>query len=124
MDDTTQITLGGEPETTLINVEEHDKTGVVKVGRSTQFGNPYKLKKDGGNYTREESVQEYKRWFCNRIQTDEDFREEIESLRGEKIGCYCVLTPKTSTERPLDQCHGEVILAHLNGNLSCDDADN
>jgi len=56
MDDTTQITLGGEPETTLINVEEHDKTGVVKVGRSTQFGNPYKLKKDGGNYTREESV--------------------------------------------------------------------
>jgi len=32
MDDTTQITLGGEPETTLINVEEHDKTGVVKVG--------------------------------------------------------------------------------------------
>jgi hypothetical protein len=78
------------------------KQGVTKIDRTTRFGNPFRLEKDGGDYTREESVVAYQNWFYEKLQDDE-FREAVEELRGETLGCWC--KPKA--------CHGDVILHYL-----------
>ena len=83
------------------------RKGVRVIDRDTRFGNPFRLKEDGGDYTREESVVRYETWFKNEIQTDDDFRAAVEELRGETLGCWCKPKP----------CHGDVILAYLRGNL-------
>lgn len=105
--DDTQMTLGGNEVTELVNVLKHGRDGVRMIGRSTQFGNPFRMKKDGGDYTRDGCVAAYREWFCEKIDSDEEFRTAVEELRGETLGCYC--SPKA--------CHGDVILAHLRGNL-------
>ncbi len=109
-----QSTLTGEPKTELVNVSRHGKEGVRMVDRNTQFGNPFRLENHGGDYTREESVAQYEKWFKNKIQSDPEFREAVEDLRGETLGCWC--KPKA--------CHGDVILGYLRGNLEVElDAD-
>jgi hypothetical protein len=102
-----QSTLTGEPKTELVNVSRHDKDDVCMIDRGTRFGNPFRLKEDGGDYTRQESVEEYEEWFINKISSDDEFREAVEELRGETLGCWC--KPKA--------CHGDVILSYLRGNL-------
>ena len=102
-----QSTLTGEPKTELVNVSRYGMEGVQMIDRDTRFGNPFRLEEDGGDYTREESVAQYEKWFKKKIQTDPDFREAVEDLRGETLGCWC--KPKA--------CHGDVILAYLRGNL-------
>lgn len=102
-----QSTLTGEPKTELVNVSRHGKEGVRMIDRTTRFGNPFRLKEDGGEYTREESIAQYESWFVEKIQSDEDFRKAVEELRGETLGCWCKPKP----------CHGDVILAYLRGNL-------
>ncbi|WP_394326259.1 DUF4326 domain-containing protein [Haloferax profundi] len=77
------------------------------IDRDTRFGNPFRLKKDGGKYTREESVERYEQWFKRKVRSDTDFRAAVEELRGETLGCWC--KPKA--------CHGDVVLAYLRGNL-------
>lgn len=102
-----QSTLGGDPKTELVNVKRHGRDGVRMIDRSTIFGNPFRLDEDGGEYTREESVEQYEEWFMDKITSDDEFREAVEELRGETLGCYC--KPKA--------CHGDVILAYLRGQL-------
>jgi hypothetical protein len=91
------------PMTELVNLSKYDGDDVVKIDRSTRFGNPYRLKKDGGDYTRHESVERYREWFYNRIENDPDFKQAVEDLEGETLACWC--TPKA--------CHGDVIVAYL-----------
>jgi hypothetical protein len=105
-----QSTLTGEPKTELVNVERYGKEGVCMIDRDTQFGNPYRLKKDGGEYTREESVREYEKWFKNKMKNDPDFKNAVDELRGKTLGCWC--KPK--------KCHGDIILAYLRGDLQID----
>lgn len=105
-----QSTLTGEPKTELVNVSRHGRDGVRMIDRDTKFGNPFRLKEDGGDYTRKESVEEYREWFTNKIQNDEYFRRSVEDLRGKTLGCWC---------KPKD-CHGDIILAYLRGNLQID----
>lgn len=102
-----QSTLTGEPQTELVNVRQYGKEDVRMIDRDTQFGNPFRLEEDGGDYSREGSVAKYEEWFKKKIRTDPDFREAVENLRGETLGCWC--KPKS--------CHGDVILAYLRGNL-------
>ena len=102
-----QSTLTGDPKTELVNVSRHGKEGVCMIDRDTEFGNPFRLKKDGGDYTREESVEAYREWFTEKVQSDPEFQESVDSLRGETLGCWC--KPK--------QCHGDVILDYLRGNM-------
>lgn len=102
-----QSTLTGQPKTELVNVSRYGKEGVQMIDRDTQFGNPFRLEKDGGDYTRKESVNRYETWFKKKIQTEPDFYEEVKKLQGETLGCWC--KPKA--------CHGDVILAYLRGNL-------
>lgn len=89
--------------TELVNLHEHDRDGVTLIDRSTKFGNPYRIKQDGGDYTRHESVEKYREWFYNKIENDPDFKQAVEDLEGETLGCWC--TPKA--------CHGDVIVAYL-----------
>jgi len=98
-----QTTLTDDDITHLVNVKKHGREGVTMIGRSTRFGNPFKMKKDGGDYTRKGCVEAYREWFAEKIESDDDFREAVESLRGETLGCYC--KPKA--------CHGDVIIEYL-----------
>lgn len=102
-----QMTLTGEVKTDLVNVSNHGRTGVRMIGRSTQFGNPFLMEKDGGNYSREGCVEAYREWFKDKIRTDPEFQQDVEELRGETLGCYC--KPKA--------CHGDVILEYLRGEM-------
>lgn len=111
-----QTTLTGDfesdPEfkTEVVNVSDYGREGVRMIDRSTQFGNPFRLQKDGGEYTREGSVERYREYFINKIESDPEFREAVEELRGEKLGCWC--KPKA--------CHGDVIRDYLRGHLDVD----
>lgn len=90
-------------ETRLVNLNRAQDECTRRIDRSTRFGNPFRLEKDGGEYTREESIRHYRLWFAHRIGTDPAFRAAVEELRGEVLGCWC---------KP-NACHGDVILEYL-----------
>lgn len=102
-----QSTLTGEPTTELVNISRHGKEGVRMIDRDTRFGNPFRLEEDGGEYTREESVEAYREWFQDKIESDPKFRDAVENLRGKTLGCWCKPKP----------CHGDVILEYLRGRM-------
>lgn len=111
-----QQTLGGEPVTQIVNKRRTDSY-TVDIGRSNHgqndmsntpvgepgwLGNPYSAEK----YGRERCIVLFRGDFYNRLEDDREFREAVEELRGETLGCYC--KPKA--------CHGDVIVAYLNEN--------
>lgn len=102
---TYQTTLMGEPTTDLVNMSSHGRAGATPIDRSTRFGNPFRMKKDGGDYSREGCVEAYREWFHDKIENDPEFRAAVEELRGETLGCWC--SPQA--------CHGDVILDYLRG---------
>lgn len=97
--------------TQLVNIYDHGRSNSRPIDRSSRLGNPFKLEKDGGDYTRKGSVEAYAEWFHDRLEYGEpddglsadEFQDEVESLRGKDIGCWCVP----------DLCHGHVILYYL-----------
>ena len=90
----------GPGGTTLHNAHDGKAPITAWIDRRSKWGNPFVTEKDGGDYTRDESVELYRGWFYGHIETDE---WEPEALRGETLGCWCV--PKN--------CHGTVILNYL-----------
>lgn len=58
-----QSTLTDEPKTEIVNVSRYGRDGVRMIDRTTKFGNPFRLEEDGGEYPREESVEQFKGWF-------------------------------------------------------------
>lgn len=64
----------------------------IYIGRPGPWGNPFEIGKDG---TREEVIQKYREW----ILTEPLLMEEVKSLRGKVLGCWC--SPKP--------CHGDVL---------------
>lgn len=99
----TQHTLTGTPTTTVVNVRKTSCEGVVMVDRSTKYGNPYRMEKDGGDYSREGCIEAFREWWYADGQ-EELRRQAIEELQGETLGCWC--KPKA--------CHADVIAAYLN----------
>jgi hypothetical protein len=65
--------------------------------RSSNFANPYKIGKDG---TREEVIIKYKKYIINRLDNEPSLRNELISLKGKNLGCWCVP----------ELCHGDVLL--------------
>jgi hypothetical protein len=49
-------------------------------------------------------IQRYQAWFEDRLKTDAEFKQRIESLKGKTLGCFC---------KP-QACHGDVIAAYVN----------
>jgi len=86
-----------DKETTVVNKTKGKFD--VYIGRSSFFGNPYKIGVDGN---REEVIEKYKDWFEDRLK-DEIFLMEVLELRGKVLGCYC---------KP-EACHGDVIVEFL-----------
>ena len=73
-------------------VEPYD----VLIDRTTIFGNPFKIGRDG---TREQVIRKFGQYFYKRIERDLAWKAEVLKLRGGKVlGCWCAPQP----------CHGAV----------------
>lgn len=74
----------------------------TNIGEDGWIGNPYTVV----DYGRDRAVDLFERDFYNRIESDDEFREAVEELEGETLGCHC--KPKS--------CHGDVIKNYLENN--------
>lgn len=91
-------------ETKVVNLrtQKYDVyIGRAGHGQNGYFGNPYK---DG---TKQENVNRYRQYFNNRIKEDKEFRQNVMSLKGKVLGCFC-------KNNPTDLCHGDIIVDYLN----------
>jgi hypothetical protein len=86
-----------ESTTTIVNIR-HTKADVY-CGRGSDFGNPYKIGEDG---TRDDVCDKFIPYFEKKLR-DPKFRDKVLTLRGKKIGCWCL---------PL-RCHLETIKKYL-----------
>ena len=94
--------------TKVINISENDEYDIY-IGRSGKgkdgyFGNPFTTG------TRSEKIENFKNYALRRIETDEEYRENVKKLYGKTLGCFC--KPK--------RCHGD-ILAELAKKLTLED---
>lgn len=69
----------------------------VYIGRPGIWGNPFQIGTDG---SREEVILKYETW----IKKNPSLMEQIPSLRGKTLGCWCAPLP----------CHGDVLLKLAN----------
>lgn len=101
-------------ETRIVNIK--DSPCDIYIGRSRKgfhFGNPFSSKRSAiskiGADSVEESIQMFRDWlkgerFCDVEQPRRVWiLENIESLRGHTLGCFCRPGP----------CHGDVYLEFL-----------
>jgi hypothetical protein len=95
-----------ETETRVVNLrrESYD----VYIGRKSPFGNPFTHMKGPtlAEYiveTREQAIDEFKKYFLKRVEEDIEFRAKVMALKGKTLGCFCA---------PLS-CHGNVIAEWL-----------
>lgn len=82
----------------VVNIREH--LDGIYCGRSSMFGNPYVIGKDG---SRKDVIRKHHKYFHLRIRHDQRFREHVESLRGRFIFCHCYPLP----------CHLDAIARYL-----------
>lgn len=90
--------------TTVVNLfkDEYD----IYIGRPSQWGNPFSVKKDSLApfvvNTRQEAIDSYREYALDRLEDEPDW---LEPLRGKRLGCFCKPSP----------CHGDVIVELLDG---------
>lgn len=72
----------------------------VYIGRGSKWGNPFPMK-NSSEEERTRVIKLYALWLMKPEQ--KHLRDDIESLRGKTLGCYCA--PKA--------CHGDVLVALL-----------
>ena len=88
----------------------HGDVGIY-VGRGTPLGNQFRLKQQGGAYTREQSLLLYREWLRREWRLNGNAKAELLRLAQlSKIGnlmliCSC---------KPLD-CHADVIKSAIEG---------
>jgi hypothetical protein len=85
-------------ETVVVNMRT--SAWDVAIDRSSPFGNPYRLGKDGD---RRHVLEKYKEYFLRRVESDPEFRRRVLALRGKRLGCHCAPQP----------CHGMIIVEWL-----------
>jgi hypothetical protein len=93
-------------ETTIVNVktDEYD----IYIGRenksicesASRFANPFHITP---SRNRTQTIEQYRLWFYRVLEKSCTFREQVEALRGKRLGCWC---------KPLP-CHGDVIIEYL-----------
>ncbi|GHT54460.1 hypothetical protein FACS189451_09680 [Bacteroidia bacterium] len=74
--------------------------GRAGKGQDGYFGNPFRLRADE---ERGATIERYKKYFYERLETDPEFRRQIHELKGKTLGCFCKPYP----------CHGDVIAEYL-----------
>lgn len=72
-----------------------------KVSRPSRWGNPFKLKQHGGEYTLQESLIAYEIWLNEQLEKNKHF---LRPLEGFNLGCYCKLD---------SPCHADILLFYL-----------
>lgn len=91
-------------ETRVVNIRKSDYDvyiGRAGKGQDGYFGNPFRLER---NEDRGSTLEKYRKYFYEKLENDEEFKERILSLKGLTLGCFCKLGP----------CHGDVISEYLN----------
>ena len=84
---------------TIVNLKHEPdavKNGAVRIDRRTQWGNPFRIGRDG---TRDEVIALYRRRLWQRICEGRVSLGELASLHGKTLACHCAPLP----------CHGEVL---------------
>ena len=71
------------------------------IGDRGWLGNPYPV---GDDYTREQSISEFRDDFEHQLEHDAAFRDAVADLAGETLGCWC-----QHVDDDAPACHGEVI---------------
>jgi hypothetical protein len=85
-------------DTTVVNMR--NSAYDVAIDRTSPFGNPFHLGKDGDRTT---VLAKYREYFLERVEKDADFKRKVLALRGLRLGCWC---------SPL-LCHGMIIAEWL-----------
>lgn len=81
--------------TVVVNLKNSEYD--VYIGRAGHgcdgyFGNPF------GGLGRTESIAKHREYAIRRYNTDDEFRERVNTLYGKRLGCFCKPKP----------CHGDV----------------
>lgn len=98
-------------KTRVVNIrkEAYDVyIGRAGHGMDGYFGNPFRL---GPGMTRGDTLDNYRKYFYRRLNTDEEFRRRIGELQGKTLGCFCKPNP----------CHGDIIKEYLDRMEGCTD---
>jgi hypothetical protein len=76
---------------------------IGRAGKSQDgyFGNPFRLR---ASEERGATIERYRKYFHNRMETDPEFKRRVHELKGKTLGCFCKPNP----------CHGDVIAEYLN----------
>lgn len=69
----------------------------IRIDRKTRWGNPFIIGKDGG---RKDVIDKYRSYLSQRINKGEVTLEDLASLSGKNLACWCHPLP----------CHGDVLL--------------
>jgi hypothetical protein len=90
-------------KTKVVNIKLH--TCDVYIGRAGKgqdgyFGNPFRIEP---GESRDSSLEKYKAYFYNRLETDPEFKKRIHELKGKTLGCFCKPHP----------CHEDIIAEYL-----------
>jgi hypothetical protein len=70
--------------------------GRAGKGQDGYFGNPFRLRT---SETRGATIERYRKYFHDRLETDPEFKRRVHELKGKTPGCFCKPYP----------CHGDVI---------------
>jgi hypothetical protein len=85
-------------------VNKYKEPYTVYIDRGSKWGNPYShLDGTKAKYkvnSREEAIESYRSWLWNEIKLGNITKEDLLSLDGQVLGCYC--KPKS--------CHGDVLV--------------
>lgn len=87
--------------TRVVNIRR--TTGLYRyIGRPSILGNPFVIGEDGD---RDEVLQKFLDYFIDRLATDPEYREAVEAVKDEALGCFCAP----------ERCHGDIIAEWLDG---------
>lgn len=102
MSPTRVVCIGRDPHDVYI--------GRAGRGHDGYFGNPFRIV-DGD---RAGCIEQFRRYFLDRLALDPVYRARVEALRGQTLGCFCAPNGGlTAEDHPM--CHGQVYAAWLDG---------
>lgn len=91
--------------TEIVNIRRTPADEIdVYIDRRSDYGNPFKMESDGGDYTRDGCIAAFRDYWYSEEQAELRARAE-EELKGNILGCWC--KPKA--------CHGDVLIGFLHG---------
>lgn len=88
------------PNTSLpVVVNKYKEPFDIYIGRGSIWGNPFTIQEHG----RDKCIELYRTYIINRIASEPLLAQQLESLRGKRLGCFC---------KP-QRCHGDILVELL-----------